>query len=205
MYYRETLAYLSNKLTSAGNLFLANELRARCFELHEYILKKEKRSVFDRERVVYYFNKWLAGYGANIWLPIGWMVEFNLLFVLLMLGTNKRYHWSFIVGVILIYLFGKWLLVKNDRICRYFYYFVVCMGILISGAFINNVDVYYIKYFFSNFVPPLPDIVIGGHFDDAYTDMRKSWNPSMLWGFPKLVSSFMWYLIYKCVRFRNGG
>jgi hypothetical protein len=62
-----------------------------------------------------------------------------------------------------------------------------------------------VKYFFSNFVPPLPDIVIGGHFDDGYTDMRKSWNPSMLWGFPKLVSSFMWYLIYKCVRFRNGG
>ena len=69
----------------------------------------------------------------------------------------------------------------------------------------DNYFLYYVKYFFSNFVPPLPDIIIGGHFDDAYTDMRKSWNPSMLWGFPKLVSSFMWYLIYKCVRFRNGG
>jgi hypothetical protein len=63
---------------------------------------------------------------------------------------------------------------------------------------------YYVKYFLSNFVPPFTDNIIGVVEDKEYYDIRKKVNSSMWWNFPKLWSAFMWYLVYKCVRFRNG-
>jgi hypothetical protein len=228
--------YLANK----GDLFLANEVRAKSFELHEKIMEIDNKRLLSKERIVYFFNKNLAGYGENIWLPIGWMIEFNLLFVVLMLLFNLwnlnielvnflsfdvlRFIDVKILSIILllcyvlsrVFLF-KYIFLDNDKNkgvekqnrnikIRESLRFIPL--IIIVGCIIVTLDLsllfYYLKYFLSNFVPPLPDIVIGGHFDDGYTDMRKSWNPSMLWGFPKLWSAFMWYLVYKCVRFRNG-
>ena len=61
-----------------------------------------------------------------------------------------------------------------------------------------------VKYFLLNFVPPLPESIVGFSVDEEYSNFRKEFNPSMIWNLPKIFSAFMWYLIYKCVRFRNG-
>jgi hypothetical protein len=269
-YFSESLVDVMAKINhdNRKDLLLTNEIRANVFTIHEKRMELDKKINFDRERVVYYFNKWLAGFGANIWLPIAWMFGVNLSFVFLMWVVNSidnkitlaiiglsyvifiyslKYLFNNSVNKFMKKLFNSSMFELIKKIGKkifdsksYIVAFILAILILLSDAFDGNnnlfevyyvnciisindlfkVDVfkidvlkiykdnyflYYVKYFFSNFVPPLPDIVIGGHFDDAYTDMRKSWNPSMLWGFPKLVSSFMWYLIYKCVRFRNGG
>jgi len=167
MYYRETLVDMYKYLANKGDLFLANEVRAKSFELHEKIMKVDNKIWLSKERIVYFFNKWLAGYGENIWMPIGWMFGFNLCFVFLMLGYNL------------------WKELHNIKDL--------------------NLDFwYYVKYFLSNFVPPFTDNIIGVVEDKAYYDSRKKVNSSMWWNFPKLWSAFMWYLVYKCVRFRNG-
>ena len=269
-YFCESLVDVMAKINhdNRKDLLLTNEIRANVFTIHEKRMELDKKINFDRERVVYYFNKWLAGYGANIWLPIAWMFGVNLSFVFLMWVVNSidnkitlaiiglsyvifiyslKYLFNNSVNKFMKKLFNSSMFELIKKIGKkifdsksYIVAFILAILILLSDAFDGNnnlfdvyyvnciisindlfkVDVfkidvlkiykdnyflYYVKYFFSNFVPPLPDIIIGGHFDDGYTDMRKSWNPSMLWGFPKLVSSFMWYLIYKCVRFRNGG
>ncbi len=269
-YFCESLVDVMAKINhdNRKDLLLTNEIRANVFTIHEKRMELDKKINFDRERVVYYFNKWLAGYGANIWLPIAWMFGVNLSFVFLMWVVNSidnkitlaiiglsyvifiyslKYLFNNSVNKFIKKLFNSSMFELIKKIGKkifdsksYIVAFILAILILLSDAFDGNnnlfevyyvnciisindlfkVDVfkidvlktykdnyflYYVKYFFSNFVPPLPDIIIGGHFDDGYTDMRKSWNPSMLWGFPKLVSSFMWYLIYKCVRFRNGG
>jgi hypothetical protein len=269
-YFCESLVDVMAKINhdNRKDLLLTNEIRANVFTIHEKRMELDKKINFDRERVVYYFNKWLAGFGANIWLPIAWMFGVNLSFVFLMWVVNSidnkitlaiiglsyvifiyslKYLFNNSVNKFMKKLFNSSMFELIKKIGKkifdsknYIVAFILAILILLSAAFDGNnnlfevyyvnciiyindlfkVDVfkidvlkiykdnyflYYVKYFFSNFVPPLPDIIIGGHFDDGYTDMRKSWNPSMLWGFPKLVSSFMWYLIYKCVRFRNGG
>jgi hypothetical protein len=110
--FRRNLGYFSESLVDVvakinhdnrKDLLLTNEIRANVFTIHEKRMELDKKINFDRERVVYYFNKWLAGYGANIWLPIGWMVEFNLFFVVLMLLFNL---WNLNIELVNCWFFG---------------------------------------------------------------------------------------------------
>jgi hypothetical protein len=176
IYYRETIVAMIQYLLKKGDLFLANELRAKSFELHDLILELKKNNLFSKERTVYYFNKYLAGFGANIWLPIGWMFGVSFLFTISMMICND------LIWQKIYYLSGESLKILPKK----FYI------------------MYYVKYFLLNFVPPLPESIVGFSVDEEYSNFRKEFNPSMFWNLPKIFSAFMWYLIYKCVRFRNG-